>query len=313
MVLCLIALPVFALLSIFSIRYRQLTIDALDCLFSTVQFKPCGAKLDDRIKANLTGKIFRFSPKVGGFFFRNYKAFSWAFFLLFLGSIVWSGIGIYNYIEYGNCNGPDSNGICIFDPLGEQSGISTCDQDQFPLDSQAGYNFTLPRLEADDPIVGDPQARLTIIEFGCFSCEWTKKAEPVIAEVLAHYSGKVNLQFKTFFIPNHALSYESSLASDCANEQGKFEAFAKLLFQNLETLTNSSFLALAQQAGLDTARFGECMASQRYKAAVEADTLMGVHAGVQGTPTFFINGRKVTGPKPFRTFQTIIDEELKKV
>ncbi len=64
---------------------------------------------------------------------------------------------------------------------------------------------------------------------------------------------------------------------------------------------------------MNVAKFNECLKTEKYKDEVEEDTLMGVHAGVEGTPTFFINRQKIVGPKPFRTFKTIIDEELKKI
>jgi len=112
---------VFAILGIFSIKYRKLTLDALHCLFRTATLRKCESGLDDKIKADFTGRALKLSPKTARFFYKNYKIISWIVLIIFIWSIYISSVGIYNYITYGNCNGEDSNDFCIFDPL---AGIS---------------------------------------------------------------------------------------------------------------------------------------------------------------------------------------------
>jgi len=304
----MLALPVFAVLAIFSVKYRRLTLDALDCLFRTVQLKKCDTGLDQKIKASLTGKVFKFSPSLGGFFYKHYKIISWVILILFIWSFFTGSVGLYNYIQYGNCNGPGSTGICIFDPTGEHSGISECED--LEIDTHEGKNITLPILKDDDPIIGPEGAELTVIWFGCYSCKYTKIAEPIVKEVIEHYNGRVNFQFKTFFLPSHELSYESSLAADCAQEQGRYFEYHDKLFENQEELNAVTLVRLASDIGLDVQQFEACMRSEKYKSEVEGDTLMGINAGIPGTPTFFVNGQKIVGPKPAKTFIKIIDDEL---
>jgi len=112
MVLCLLALPIFAILSIFSLKYRQLTKDAWNCLLKTATFRKCESGLDDRIKSSITGSILGISPRLAKFFYKNYKIISWLILFLFIWSIYVSGYGIYNYIVYGNCNGAQSAAFC---------------------------------------------------------------------------------------------------------------------------------------------------------------------------------------------------------
>lgn len=305
MVLCLLALPVFALLSIFSIRYRKLTLDALNCLFRTVTLRKCESGLDDRIKASLTGKVLKFSPRAASFFYNHYQVFSWILLIIFAWSLYASTLGIYNYINYGNCNGPESNGFCIFDPLGEQSGCSD-------VDVIAPEVTTLPVLEDNDPIIGNKDAELTVIEFGCYACSYTKKAEPVMREVLDYYDGKVNIQFKTFNIPGHALSYETALAADCAHEQGAYPKYHQFLLGWEGEMTHDLLIRAAEKINIDVGKFETCLQEEKYKDEINVDTLMGVNAGVHATPTFFINKQKIIGLKPFKTFKIIIDEELEK-
>src|SRR3989344_441504 len=101
MVLCLLALPVFAVLGIFSIKYRKLAADALECLFKTVTLRKCKSGLDERIKASMTGKAFQVSPKMAGLIYNHYKMISWIILMIFLWSAYASSAGVYNYIKYG--------------------------------------------------------------------------------------------------------------------------------------------------------------------------------------------------------------------
>ena len=303
MVLCLVALPVFAVLGIFSLKYRKLAKDALDCLLRTVTFRKCHSGLDARIKAGITGKILKRSPKAGRFIYRHYKIFSWIVLILLVWSTYASAVGIYNYVQYGNCNGPESTGFCLLDPTGSQSAIS-----DVGLDVQGEIIY--PEIEEDDPIIGPPDAELTVIEFGCYICPYTKKAEKTVAEVIKHYDGRVNFQFKTFIIPRHELSYQASLAANCALDQGKYKEYHDRLFELQESLTESTFMPLAEEVGLDPEEFRSCMETEKFGEEVRDDTLAGTQAGVPGTPVFFVGEQSIVGPKPFRTFENIIDEAL---
>ena len=305
MVLCLIALPIFAVLSIFSAKYRKLTLESLDCVFRTAAFRKCRSGLDDRVKASLTGKVMRVSPRTAGFIYNNYKILSWIILIIFVWSIYGTSVGLYNYAKYGSCNGPEDTGFCMFDPAGTNTKTSE-------IDAYQQSEIILPALEENDPTMGNKNAKLTIIEFGCYACPYTNKAEPIVKEVLDYYKGKVNLQFKTFYIPHHNLSFQTALAANCAQEQGSYLEYHKIIFENQETLKFEDLSLLAGKLGMNTTKFDECMSTQKYKDEVQSDTLMGLHAGVRGTPTFFIGNNTLVGPRPFRTFKAFIDKEMKK-
>lgn len=129
MVLCFIALPILLILGVFSVKYRILAKDALECIGRTITFRKCKSQLDERIKANLTGKIIKSSPKLGLFFYRNFQLISTIFIILMIVSIFFSATGLFNYIKYGNCNGPNNDGtFCIYsDILGTPSINTSCD------------------------------------------------------------------------------------------------------------------------------------------------------------------------------------------
>jgi hypothetical protein len=116
MVICIIGLFIFAILGTFSTKYRLLFKESYRCIFRMMTFRPCETKLDERIKAKLISKFMNRSPKLAKFTYKNFKALSIILTLVFLVSLalgVYSvSVGIYNYITYGNCSGPNG-GACI--------------------------------------------------------------------------------------------------------------------------------------------------------------------------------------------------------
>jgi protein-disulfide isomerase len=308
MVLCIIALPMFAILSIFSVKYRKLTKDAMHCLLKTVTLRKCESGLDEQIKAGITGSVFGYSPKLAGIINKNYKLLSWVFVIVMVASIYASGVGIYNYYLYGNCNGPSDTGFCPLDPLGTNSATSD-------LDVLVPEEIILPVLEDDDPIRGSEEAALTIIEFGCYTCPYTMQAEPMVEQLLDIYRGRVNLQFKNFIIPKHNESLPAAVAANCVyqNSPEIYESYHKAMFANQKLQSETFYLAKAVELGMDESVFLACYQNKTFREEIENDAKMGIKAGVIGTPTFFIGEQKVVGPKPFRTFKTVIEEELDKV
>jgi len=114
MVLCFIALPVLLILGIFSMKYRILAKDALECIGRTITLRKCKSHLDERIKSHLTGKIIRKSQKIGLFFYKNFQLISIILIIILLLSLFFSITGYLNYRKYGNCNGSDSDGFCVY-------------------------------------------------------------------------------------------------------------------------------------------------------------------------------------------------------
>jgi hypothetical protein len=307
MVLCWIALPIFAVLGIFSAKYRRLTVESLECLFKTATFQKCKSGLDDRIKSQITGNLLKFSPTTARVFYKNYKIISLILLVLFVWSGWVGGVAIYNYVEYGNCNGPNSDAFCLLDPTGASS--ATC---EIPGNVVSNGSFTYPLPDLNKPIIGNKDANLTIIEFGCYVCPYTNEAEKTVQEVLEYYDGKVNLQFIVYPLPGHEFSYESSMAAKCAEEQGKYADYHEKLFEQKMNFTNQTFDGIASELNLDIDKFDSCMQNKTYNSEIEADKKLAIAAGVKGTPTFFVNKQEIVGPKPFKTFKTVIDRELKK-
>lgn len=128
MVLCWLVLPVFAFLGIFSVKYRRLTKESLECLFKTMTFHRCDSGLDQKIKSRVSGQLLKFSPGLARGFYKHYKIISLILLIVFLWSTYSSGIAVYNYVVHGTCNGPDSSAFCVFNSFGgSESESVNCD------------------------------------------------------------------------------------------------------------------------------------------------------------------------------------------
>ncbi|MBW3005086.1 DsbA family protein [Candidatus Woesearchaeota archaeon] len=308
--ICIIALVVFSILAIFSASYRPLAREAFDCVFRKVTFRKCRTNLDQRLKSQITGKLLTKSPFLARFVYKRFELLSWLFVILFIASLAYSAYGGYNYVLYGNCYGPeDTGGFCIYNAL---------EGDQFSKIHAELEGETVPPTADDDPFLGPDDAKVEMIEFGCYSCPYSREAQDIVKQVLEKYGDKIKFVYRDFPIKQiHADANIHSEAANCALEQGKFWEFHDKLFTEQEVcegLENPKehIFQIAEEQGLDIKEFNKCLDEHKYKEEVEKDFEDGLKAGVYGTPTFFINGRTIIGPKPLRAFEKIIDEELEK-
>ena len=111
----------------------------------------------------------------------------------------------------------------------------------------------------------------------------------------------------------HKNAMPAAIASEAARKQGKFWEFHDKVFANQSKLTLDDLRRYAQEAGLDMARFDKDFLDPALKKRVDDDMAEAKSLGITGTPGFFVNGRYLNGAKPFETFATTIDEELKKL
>ena len=122
MVLCFVALIVFALLGIFSVRYRKLAVEAFDCVLRKVTLRPCETKLDERIRAKIVGNTLKYSPKIASLINKNFELLSLIFTATFFMSLGYSAYSVYNLITLGTCDPVGGN--CVFATLINQTNKS---------------------------------------------------------------------------------------------------------------------------------------------------------------------------------------------
>lgn len=304
--ICIIAMIVFGIMSIFSAAYRKIAKEALECVFKRITLRKCDTGLDQRLKSKVIGSLMKRNQKAARFAFKNFEVLSWVFTILLIGSLVYTAYGIVNLAIYGNCTG-NTGGFCIFAPqnnIDVHQDVSVCSAGQ-----TSSIKLSVP-LVGDDPSIGPEDAKVTVIEFACFSCHYSKNAEPLVKEMLEKYP-EVKYVFKSFPIMTHTYSYEAALADRCAREQGKFWEYKDKLFENQDKLSNQTILGIAQELGLDMQQFNDCFSTNKYSQAIDDDIKEGKASGVYGTPTFFINNQVLVGPKSFDELKNAIEKEMK--
>ena len=179
-----------------------------------------------------------------------------------------------------------------------------------------GTNAVPGNIEDDDPILGNPDAPVTIVEFGDYQCPFCKRLfETSEKEVIEKYvkTGKAKLVYRDFPLSSiHQMAQKSAEASECADEQGKFWPYHDMLYDRQDRLSVENFKAWARELKLNGSQFDACLDSSKYKEEVQNDFNAGQSIGVSGTPASFVNGRIITGAVPFAQFEQVIEEELKK-
>ncbi|MDO8505400.1 MAG: DsbA family protein [bacterium] len=166
---------------------------------------------------------------------------------------------------------------------------------------------SLAYSSTNDPTFGDPNAPLQIVEFADFECPYSKDESLIIRELQAQYPEKIHFIYRDFPLDNlHPNAFRASEAAQCANDQNKFWALHDKLYQNARSLTDLDIKLYALEIGLDITQFNKCFDERKYKDEIEGDRADGVAAGVIGTPTFFINGKKIEGAIPMEVWQQIL-------
>lgn len=170
-----------------------------------------------------------------------------------------------------------------------------------------------PRLDVaigDHPVAGPKNAPVTIVEFGDFECPFTQKAEATLKQIRAKYGKKVRLVFIDHPLPVHRHAFGAAMAARCAGDQGKFWEYHDALFADQSKLEPADLKATAAKLKLDTAKFDACLDTGKYDEALRRDGREVERLRVEGTPTFYINGRALFGAESLKDFEELIDQEL---
>ena len=162
------------------------------------------------------------------------------------------------------------------------------------------------------PVRGGKEPKVTLIEFSEFQCPFCKRASGTLDELLKIYKDDLQIAFRHYPLPFHDNAMPAAIAAEAAKAQGKFWEMYDKLFANQQALGRADLEKYAGEIGLDVAKFKAAMDDPKTKAGVEADMKLANQFAVQGTPSFFINGRAFSGAYPLESFKMLMDEELKK-
>jgi protein-disulfide isomerase len=136
-------------------------------------------------------------------------------------------------------------------------------------------------------------------------------AGPTVKKITEVYQGKVRLVIKNYPYQYRDYSHIAAEASLAAQDQGKYWEMHDQLIRQSPKLDRSSLIKYAQELGLDMKKFTESIDGKKHSSEIDRDKKLAIDMDLYNTPTFFINGRKVIGERPFDYFKKIIDEELK--
>jgi len=165
-------------------------------------------------------------------------------------------------------------------------------------------------------IKGKEGAPITIVEFSEYQCPFCKRyVDETYGKLWQEYGDQLRYVFHDYPLNFHSHAQKLAEVARCAGDQGQYWEMHDLLFKKREEWVNkrdisANITSYVKQLGLNQADFDRCLSSGKFTQTVKDDFALGQSLGVNGTPTFFINGKKLVGAQPFENFKAIIDQEL---
>ena len=153
-----------------------------------------------------------------------------------------------------------------------------------------------PEVSNSDHVQGNDAATITIVEFGDYQCPFCGDAHPIIKEIEDNFGDQIKFVFRNFPLQeSHQFAFSAAAAAEAAALQNKFWEMHDALYENQYRLDENLFEELAETVGLDMEKFQQDFTSEAVKEKVDNDFESGVRSGVNGTPSFYVNGTKFDG------------------
>jgi protein-disulfide isomerase len=162
----------------------------------------------------------------------------------------------------------------------------------------------------DQPSLGNADAPVTIVAFTDYQCPSCAAMHPVLEKLVKEYGNKVRLVTRDFPLSQHTDAFKAAEAAEAAREQGKYWEYIQVLLRNQSALSVEKLKGYATDLALDRTRFDSALDSGKFKESVQRDVEDGVKLGINGTPTIFINGRRISA-KGYDELKATIDTALK--
>jgi protein-disulfide isomerase len=194
---------------------------------------------------------------------------------------------------------------------GKKEAAIRADLDKYAKEPPPVLEAPVKLSIAGAPFKGPADAKVTIVEFSDFQCPYCAKAATEAAAVVQKFPKDVKLVFKQFPLEDHSQAALAAEASLAAQAQGKFWELHDKMYANFRQINRVRILAWATEVGLDINRFRADLDAHKYAARVHIEEQEGETAGVEGTPTFYINGKRFNGVFEAKAIAPIIADELK--
>lgn len=167
-------------------------------------------------------------------------------------------------------------------------------------------------LTEDDPYKGVDKAMIYVVSYQSFACPYSKENQADLKVMLDKFGPLVRFVFKDFPTEGlHENVFNAHLAANCAQEQNKFWEYHDVLFANQGKFSKAELKAYAEQLGLKMSDFDACLDSEKYSQEIRQDYAQGVNLGVEGTPSYIINGQLIKGTVTTELWEEVIGFILK--
>ena len=181
--------------------------------------------------------------------------------------------------------------------------------------SGAGTENTNTTITIEDRVKGNKNAVVKLVEYSDFQCPACGAYYPIVKQLMDEYGDKVKFTYKHFPLRRiHANADLAARAAEAAGVQGKFWEMHDMIFENQEKWSEaraqSIFVGYAKDLGLGADKFKKDLSSKEVKAKVQNDFEEGIALGVNSTPSFFLNGEKLSGIKSYEEFKNIIENAI---
>jgi protein-disulfide isomerase len=197
----------------------------------------------------------------------------------------------------------------------EQEAIVAFAQ-QLRSKSTIQINLTAPESPAfsiatdDQPTKGTANASVTIVEFTDFECPSCARQHPILDRIVNEFGDRVRLVVRDFPLSQHANARKAAEAAEAAREQGKYWEYASVLFRNQSALGVDKLRQYATEVGLNRARFDASLDSGKLAEKVQRDVIDGRKLGINGTPTLYVNGKRISD-NSYESVKSAIESALK--
>ena len=146
-------------------------------------------------------------------------------------------------------------------------------------------------VSSRDHNIGNGNASIILVEYGDFECPYCGHAHPLVKRLLKEKGKELNFVFRNFPLREiHHNAYDSAVAAEAAGKQGKYWEMHDLIFENQDKLSPGFLSSLAERLNLELTEFAKDSKSKEIENKIETDWESGIRSGVNGTPTFFLNG-----------------------
>jgi len=302
---CVLALIVLSILGLFSASHRKLAKEAFDCVFRRVTLRPCNTGFDTKVKVAILGRLINRSPALTKFVSQRFELLSWILIITMTASFGWTARGLYNFWAWGDCNGPNSGGFCAFDPTGANNKVSSMDEGNCVDAKLAIKNLSLKPLNlADYPSMGTEQNQIVFL--GCYDCDYTRKAWPMMQVLLK----KIPATFTFIHFPTKPETKYLMAYDYCVYQENPdvFWQYVERMFSNTkeQNADEAQIQTMLESLGLKREAVSACVQALETKQIVEKRFNQIQTTGIYGTPTVFVNGTPVVGPKPERVYRRLL-------